>query len=262
MDYLIICVTAVLVSGVTLFSGFGLGTVLMPAFALFFPVPVAIAATAIVHLANNLFKLALVGRSADWHIALKFSLPAVIAAIGGGASLLNSFAALPAIVSNTMGGRTHEITAIGVVIGLLIVAFALLELSPRFADLKFPPRYLVLGGFLSGFFGGLSGNQGALRAAFLIKAGMTKEAFIGTSVVSAVIVDTARLAVYGLSFYRHSFALLPSSMIGIVAAATVAAFIGAYFGARLLGKVTLRAIQLTVAGAMAMVGLGLAIGLI
>jgi len=51
-------------------------------------------------------------------------------------------------------------------------------------------------------------------------------------------------------------------MIGIVAAATVAAFIGAYFGARLLGKVTLRAIQLTVAGAMAMVGLGLATGLI
>ncbi|MGA3341069.1 MAG: TSUP family transporter, partial [Methylocella sp.] len=119
MDYLIICVTAVLVSGVTLFSGFGLGTVLMPAFALFFPVPVAIAATAIVHLANNLFKLALVGRSADWPIALKFSLPAVIAAIVG-ASLLNSFAALPAIVSYTMGGRTHEITAIGVVIGLLI----------------------------------------------------------------------------------------------------------------------------------------------
>ncbi len=261
MDYLIICVTAVLVSGVTLFSGFGLGTVLMPAFALFFPVPVAIAATAIVHLANNLFKLALVGRSADWHIALKFSLPAMIAAIVG-ASLLNGFAALPAIVSYTMGGRTHEITAIGVVIGLLIVAFALLELSPRFADLKFSPRYLIIGGFLSGFFGGLSGNQGALRAAFLIKAGMTKEAFIGTSVVSAVIVDTARLAVYGLSFYRHSFALLPSSMIGIVAAATVAAFIGAYFGARLLGKVTLRAIQLTVAGAMAMVGLGLAIGLI
>jgi len=63
------------------------------------------------------------GRSADWHIALKFSLPAVIAAIAG-ASLLNGFAALPAIVSYTMGGRTHEITAIGVVIGLLIVAFA------------------------------------------------------------------------------------------------------------------------------------------
>src|ERR1700730_425096 len=97
--------------GVTLFSGFGLGTVLMPAFALFFPVPVAIAATAIVHLANNLFKFALVGRSADWRIALKFSLPAAVAAITG-ASLLIGFAGLPAMV--------------GAVIGSLIVTFALI----------------------------------------------------------------------------------------------------------------------------------------
>lgn len=46
MTYLAIGLTAFLVSGLTLFSGFGLGTVLMPAFALFFPLPVAIAATA------------------------------------------------------------------------------------------------------------------------------------------------------------------------------------------------------------------------
>src|SRR5450631_2216775 len=141
MDYLIICVVAILASGVTLFSGFGLGTVLMPAFALFFPVPVAIAATAIVHLFNNLFKLALVGRSADWRIALKFSLPAAIAAIAG-ASLLTVFANLPVIAAYDLAGRPHEITATGVVIGSLIVIFALLELSRRFAGLKFPPQYL------------------------------------------------------------------------------------------------------------------------
>jgi hypothetical protein len=47
MEYLVVCAVAVLISAMTLFSGFGLGTVLMPAFALFFPVPVAIAATAI-----------------------------------------------------------------------------------------------------------------------------------------------------------------------------------------------------------------------
>ena len=76
----------------------------MPAFALFFPVPVAIAATAVVHLANNLFKLVLVGRSADWRVALKFSLPAAIAAIAG-ASLLNVFAALPPIAAYDAGGR-------------------------------------------------------------------------------------------------------------------------------------------------------------
>lgn len=47
------CLTALVVSGLTLFSGFGLGTLLMPAFAVFFPVEVAVAATAVVHLATN-----------------------------------------------------------------------------------------------------------------------------------------------------------------------------------------------------------------
>ena len=38
MEYLVVCTVALVVSGLTLFSGFGLGTVLMPALALFFPV--------------------------------------------------------------------------------------------------------------------------------------------------------------------------------------------------------------------------------
>lgn len=261
VDYLLISVTAMLVSGVTLFSGFGLGTVLMPAFALFFPVPVAIAATAIVHLANNLFKVALVGRQADWCIVARFSLPAAIAAIAG-ASLLSIFAGVPVIATYDLGSHTHEVTAIKAVIGILVVAFALLELSPRFAGLELPPRYLALGGLLSGFFGGLSGNQGAFRSAFLIKTGLDREAFIGTGVVSAVVVDTVRLAVYGLSFYRESFAILQSNIAGVIVAAIVSAFVGAYLGARLIHKVTLRAVRLIVAVAMIIVGTGLTIGLV
>jgi len=62
MSYIIICATALLVSGLTLFSGFGLGTILMPAFALFFPIEMAVAATAVVHGASNIFKIIMVGR--------------------------------------------------------------------------------------------------------------------------------------------------------------------------------------------------------
>jgi uncharacterized membrane protein YfcA len=62
LEYVLITLIALVVSGLTLFSGFGLGTVLMPAFAVFFPVPTAIAATAVVHLANNLFKVVLVSK--------------------------------------------------------------------------------------------------------------------------------------------------------------------------------------------------------
>ena len=61
--------------------GFGLGTLLMPAFALFLPVPVAVAATAVVHLANNLFKLVLVGWKAGWTVVVRFALPAAAAIV-------------------------------------------------------------------------------------------------------------------------------------------------------------------------------------
>src|SRR4030067_184900 len=111
MTYLLLCLTAFLVSGLTLFSGFGLGTVLMPAFALFFPLPVAIAATAVVHLANNLFKTALVGRKADWSVVAKFALPGAAAAMLG-ALLLNVFASLPPVSSFQLGEKTYEIAVV------------------------------------------------------------------------------------------------------------------------------------------------------
>lgn len=261
MSYLTICLAAFLVSGLTLFSGFGLGTVLMPAFALFFPLPVAIAATAAVHLANNLFKLALVGRDADWGVVWRFTLPAALAAIAG-ASLLAFFAGLPPLASYALGGHIHVVSPLKAAIGALIVGFALLEFSPRFAALAFPPRYLVAGGLLSGFFGGLSGNQGAFRSAFLIKAGLSKEAFVGTNAISVAIVDTVRLFAYGVSFHTASWAALPEGLGPLVAAATLAAFAGAFLGARLLKKVTLKFVQLVVAAMMVAVGAGLMAGLL
>ena len=62
-------------------------------------------------------------------------------------------------------------------------------------------KYLPLGWLLSGFVGGLSRHQGALRSASLIKADLREEIFIGTGTVSAVIVDIIRLGVHGAGFY-------------------------------------------------------------
>jgi uncharacterized protein len=261
MAWLTVCLAALFASGLTLFSGFGLGTILTPVFALFFPVPTAIAMTAIVHLANNLFKIGLVGRDADWPTVARFGLPAALAAVAG-ASLLALFAGLPALASYELGGRVHEITPLKAAIGALIAAFALLELWPRFARLAFAPRWLPLGGFLSGFFGGLSGNQGALRAAFLIKAGLSKEAFVGTGAACTVLVDTVRLTVYGVAFHAGGWAVLHGDGGGLVLAAAASAFLGAWLGKRLLKKVTLRFVELTVAAMMVLIGAGLACGLL
>ncbi len=61
MKYFVICSSAFLASGLTLFSGFGLGTLLLPVIVLFFPIDLAIALTAVVHALNNFFKCWLLG---------------------------------------------------------------------------------------------------------------------------------------------------------------------------------------------------------
>lgn len=261
MDLAFVCVAALAASALTLFSGFGLGTLLTPVFALFFPIEAAVAMTALVHFANNLFKLGLVGKSAVWGVVLRFGLPAAAAAFAG-AGLLVYVADLAPIASYEAFGRQRDIAPVKLVIGSMIAIFALLELSPRFAKVAIPARYLPWGGVLSGFFGGLSGNQGAFRTAFLIKAGLDKEAFIGTGVACAVIVDCVRLIVYGAATFAAHFDALPNGAEGMIAAATLSAFVGAYLGARMLRKLTLRAVQIVVAIFMAIVGLGLAAGFV
>ena len=141
--YVIVCLVALGASFLTLFSGFGLSTLLMPAFALFFPLEAAIAMTAVVHVANNIFKLALVGRKVDKEVLLKFALPGIAAAFVG-AWLLTYFSELPPIASYAIGQRDFQISVVKVVIGLLMVGFAFLELHPRFEKMAFAEKWLPL----------------------------------------------------------------------------------------------------------------------
>ncbi len=105
MELIIIAITAAIASLLTFFSGFGLSTILTPVFILFFPIDVAIALTGIVHLLNNLFKMALVGKKAVWEVAWKFGLPAILGAFVG-ARLLFQFANIPDLGTYQMFGHT------------------------------------------------------------------------------------------------------------------------------------------------------------
>lgn len=257
LPYLLISLAALLTAGLTLFSGFGLGTLFLPVFALFFPLEVAVALTAIVHLANNLFKLALLGKNADRTVVLRFGLPAIVAALGG-ARVLLWLGDLSPIYTYALLGRTCAVMPVKLVVAGLMVIFALAELAPTTPGFSFDRRYLPLGGLLSGFFGGLSGHQGALRSAFLLRCGLTKEAFIATGVTIACLVDLTRLSVY----FGH-FALADlSETAGMLLTAILSAFAGSFLGSRLVPKVTMRAIQLLVSGLLFAIALALSAGLI
>lgn len=201
MEILILSVAAFLVSILTFFSGFGLGTILTPVFMIFFPVDLAIALTGIVHFFNNVFKLVLVGGKADRQVLIQFGIPAVIAAFAGAYLLLRITDTHP-LFSYNLVGRNFEVYPVKLIISILLITFAIIDMLPYFGRLQFGKDKLALGGVLSGFFGGLSGNQGALRSAFLINAGLSKEAFVATAVVVSTFVDFTRLSVYATRFTK------------------------------------------------------------
>lgn len=256
MDIVIIGITALLAAGLTLFSGFGLGTMLMPVFALFFPLPVAIALTAVVHLLNNLFKLILLGRHAVLKIILLFGIPALLFAYLG-AELLQELEAWDALGNYMVGDKMFTVEPVKLIIGILMIAFAFIDLLPK-EKIQFPKGMLPVGGVLSGFIGGLSGHQGALRSAFLLRYGLSKEAFIATGVVIAVGVDVSRLLVYKDYF---SIAAIQQGAAAVIVA-VIAAFIGSYVGSRLLKKVTLKTVQIIVFILLVVIALMLIMGII
>jgi uncharacterized membrane protein YfcA len=257
MEILILSLAAFLIAILTFFSGFGLGTILTPLFMIFFPVDLAIALTGVVHFFNNIFKLIIVGRKADKQVLLRFGIPAVIAAFAG-AWVLLQISDLQPLFSYSIGNKKFEVFPVKFIIAILLIFFAVIDLIPYFNKLQFGKNKLPIGGALSGFFGGLSGNQGALRSAFLIRAGLTKEAFIATAVVVSTFVDFTRLSVYATSITKAGL----HENLSLVISATLAGIAGSTIGNKLLKKVTLKFMQILVAVMLIIISLALGVGLI
>lgn len=257
MEFILVPLVALGVSTLTLFSGFGLGTLLMPVFALFFPIQLAIAMTAVVHLLNNLFKLTLLGKHASRQAVLRFGLPAIVLAIVGARALL-WLSGLGPVGTWAVSGHESTVTPVKLTVAVLMVVFAVFELDPRLRNLSIDRKYLPVGGALSGFFGGLSGHQGALRSAFLLHAGLEKEAFIASGVVISVMVDVGRLAVYSEHYVRAGI----GENVLLLVITTLFAFAGAFAGSRLLRRVTLRYIQLLIGIMLVAIAVGLGTGII
>jgi uncharacterized protein len=258
LSFSLVIIVPFFASIITFFSGFGLSTILLPAFTILFGVEVAIAATAIVHFLNNMFKIFLVGKKAEISIVLKFGVPAVLAAFFG-AWLLTVLSYQKKIFEYSLGKKSFEIDPLHLVIGALMIFFAIVEVLPQLAKMKISKKYLPLGGILSGFFGGLSGHQGAFRSAFLIKMGLSKEAFIATGIIIACAVDFIRLLIYGLRI-QSSWAM--DQYANLLGLAVLSAWIGAWIGRKVLSMATYKAIQRIVAILLILFGILIASGMI
>ncbi|MEX1002652.1 MAG: TSUP family transporter [Crocinitomicaceae bacterium] len=254
MDVFILIVVAFGASWLTFFSGFGLGTLLTPVFYFIFQdVVLAITGTAIVHFLNNVFKFTLMQKSIDWKIAIPFGLAAIPAAFLG--SQLIFYMEDKVVFVYEMAGGIFEVRLFNLIFSLILLVFALIELIPKWS-LIFSRQSLWVGGFISGFFGGLSGHQGALRTAFLIRYKLDKEVFIATGILVALVVDVVRTTVY---FTEYDLAILGDQWHYLLIALP-AALIGAITGKLLLKKMKMKFLTNFISVAMIVFAVALSAG--
>ncbi|MCB0732793.1 MAG: TSUP family transporter, partial [Ignavibacteriae bacterium] len=160
-------------------------------------------------------------------------------------------------------GNLFEISPVKLAIGILMIIFALVELIPFLKKINFSNKMIPIGGLLSGFFGGISGHQGALRTAFLVHAGLEKKSFIGTMVLSAIVIDVVRLTVYGLTFLKFNSQMFQTDGLStLLIAGIISAFVGSSIGKYLLEKVTFNTIHIIVGIMLMLLGFSIALGLI
>jgi uncharacterized membrane protein YfcA len=261
MTLVLISIVALVSSLLTFFSGFGLGTLLSGVLFLFFEVEIALLITTIVHFLNNVFKFFLVKKNIELSVFYKFGFYSFLGSFFG-AFMFYLLKEINPFFVYTIGDKECSVTFIKIILGLILMYFSIIEIFSkveRGADLNFDlNRWMRNGGLVSGFFGGISGHQGALRSAFMVKMKLSKESFIATGVAVACLVDLTRLPVYMMTIKMQTVV----DQKNVIILATISAFLGAYIGAKNLKKITLETIQKIVGFLLFLIGLSLIIGLI
>ena len=197
------------------------------------------------------------GKNIDKKVLIRFGLPSVIAALIG-SYLLVLIDDNIVIFSYYFFDKKIDVILVKFLISILLIIFAIIDLIPQIKDLHFDKKYLPVGGFLSGFFGGLSGNQGALRSAFLVKHGLEKSVFVATTVAISSLVDITRLSVYSTNFLNLNY----SDFYQLGFFSVVSAVAGSFIGNKLLKKVTIEQIKKIVALLLILLGISLLIGIL
>ena len=112
-----------------------------------------------------------------------------------------------------------------------MIILPILSVTESWTNFRLPDTEDRIGGFGSGFFGGLTGHQGALRAMFLQKRLPNKEEYAATAAILALVVDAVRIPVY---VTLEGWQILDAGWI--IAGLVFAAIMGVQLGKRWLVK--------------------------
>jgi uncharacterized protein len=220
-----VALASVVAGGTAAVAGFGIGSLLTPLIAIRLGTPMAVAAVVVPHAAATVFRAWRLRRAVDWPLFQRFGIASALGGLAG--ALLFARLSGPALTR---------------VLGALLILTALSGLTGWASRVRLPRWAAVMLGALSGFFGGVVGNQGGIRAGALLGVGLSPAAFVATSTMSGVIVDVARAPIY---LRERGDALL--AVWPIVAAATAGALAGTLLGERALLGLSVERFRILVA---------------
>jgi hypothetical protein len=212
---LVVAGVAVLAGFVAAVSGFGIGSLLTPTFALQAGTKAAVAAVSIPHLVGTLQRYWILRRHVDRRMLFAFGLTSAAGGLAG------------ALAHIWLSSRL-----LALVFGVLLIVAALAEATGWMARIHWGKRSAWIAGAISGAFGGLVGNQGSIRSAAMLGFDVPKESFVATATAIGLFVDAARLPVYLASQWRDMVEQWP-----LVLAATIGVCIGTVIGSRVLPRI-------------------------
>ena len=238
MFYVALFAVAVLSGGTAAVAGFGIGSLLTPLLATRLGTAAAIAAVAIPHAAATALRFWRLRRAVDWRVIRRFGL---LSAAGGLAG---------AVFYARLSSRVLTI-----VLGLLLVTTGVAGLTGWIARWRVTRAGVAGLGLLSGFFGGIAGNQGGLRAAALLGFGLAPSAYVATSTAIALLVDAARTPVY---VWRAGGTLI--GLASPIAVATTGVLVGTLLGERMLLGLPPERFRRAVSALIGLLGVWLLVG--
>jgi uncharacterized protein len=213
-DALILLVSA-LAGGIAAVTGFGIGSLLTPVLALQVDTRLAVAAVSVPHVIGTAVRFWLLSGSVDRRVFWSFGLTSAAGGLTG------------AVLHNWASNRW-----LNALFGLLLLFAAFSELTGLARRLRFRGPVAWIAGALSGFLGGLVGNQGGLRSAALLGFDLSKHSFVATATAIGLVVDGARMPVYLLMQAREL-----ASMRTWLALSALGVTVGTVVGSRVLAGI-------------------------
>jgi len=215
MFSVLVLLASVLAGAVAALSGFGIGSLLTPLLAAQYGTKLAVAIVSVPHLLATAARFVGLRQHLDRKVFLNFGIMSAAGGLLG--ALLNARANSPALA---------------LVFGCVLIFAGLCGLTGLIDRMRFGRKMAWLAGALSGFFGGLVGNQGGIRSAALLGFAVRKQPLVATATAVAPIVAGARMPVYlaveGKGILS-AWPVLATSIIGVL--------LGTFWGVRWLRQV-------------------------